>query len=242
VKLSRLSLWWLAAVWFVVVLYPDPSVIIASVRQTVHPNIDPNAVRALAAKLPNDPRLIEAAVLNRIVPYAYDWQWSGVPWYFPTTAQVLQAGRGNCQGRAVLLASILKAKGIPFQLRMSFDHIWVQYPGKQANALENNNVLFAVSKHGHFVLQWPKNFHLGAEINTQIGQYWTPMPLLRKMLLLGGLAAIILLNALSRWGWRRAGFDAEGILLAPAAQRRGAVLPLPARDGSVGAAQPVHGR
>lgn len=241
-KLSRSSLFWLAAVWFVVVLYPDPSVIIGSVRQTVHPNIDPNAVRALAARLPNNPRVIEAAVLNKIVPYAHDWQWSGVPWYFPTTAQVLQAGRGNCQGRAIVLASILKAKGIPFQLRMSLDHIWVQYPGKHANALENNNLLFAVSRRGHFVLQWPKNFHLGAEIDAQIGQYWTPMPPLRKVLLLGGLAVITLLNAVSRWRWRRAGFDDQGRMLAPPAQRRGAVLPLPARDGSVSATQPVHGR
>ena len=240
-KLSRASLFWLAAVWLVVMLYPDPSVIIASVRQTLHPNVDPQAVRALAARLPNDPRLIEAAVLTRIVPYAYDWQVNGVPWYFPTTAEAVKSGRGDCESRAVVLASILKAKGIPYQLNMSFDHIWVQYPGKQANALENNAVLFATRKHGHFVLQWPKDFHLGAEVNAQVGLYWTPMPVVRKVLLLGGLALVTLLNALSRRRWRRAGFDAEGRLLAPAAQRRGAVLPLPARNGSVSAAQPARG-
>ena len=82
-------------------------------------------------------------MLDRQVPYAYDWQSAGVPWYFPTTAEALRAGRGDCESRAVVLASILTAKGIPNELRLSFDHIWVDYPGKQANALENAGVQFA---------------------------------------------------------------------------------------------------
>ena len=103
------------------------------------------------------------------MPYAYDWQVNGVPWYFPTTAEVLKCKRGDCESRAVLLASILKAKGIPYQILMSFDHIWVNYPGKQANALENDSVVLLQRVNGHLVWHWPKNFHLGAEIRRTVG-------------------------------------------------------------------------
>ena len=96
--------------------------------------------RPAAAQRPPGHRGLRA---DRQVPYAYDWQSAGVPWYFPTTAEALRAGRGDCESRAVVLASILTAKGIPNELRLSFDHIWVDYPGKQANALENAGVQFA---------------------------------------------------------------------------------------------------
>ena len=116
-------------------------------------------------------------MLDRQVPYAYDWQSAGVPWYFPTTREALRAGRGDCESRALVLASILTAKGIPNELRMSFDHIWVDYPGKQANALENAGVQFAGRQDGHFFLHWPADFHLGQEVADQVAIFWTPAPL-----------------------------------------------------------------
>ncbi len=53
-------------------------------------------------------------MLTRIVPYAYDWQTAGVPWYFPTTREALAQKRGDCESRAVVLASILAYKHIPY--------------------------------------------------------------------------------------------------------------------------------
>jgi len=97
-----------------------------------------------------------------------------------------------------VLASILAYKHIPYTLRMSFDHIWVDYPGHVATALENPGVQLAVRQHGHFVFRWPKDFHLGAEANAQIADYWTPMPLGRQALLFGGLLAIVFLNVIVR--------------------------------------------
>ena len=117
-------------------------------RNILRPRVDPQAVAALARRLPDDPKAIEAYVLERQVPYAYDWQSAGVPWYFPTTSEAVRAGRGDCESRALVLASILTAKGIPNELRMSFDHIWVDYPGKTANALENPGVQLAGSRNG----------------------------------------------------------------------------------------------
>ena len=208
-----------ACVFFFFVLYPNPLVLVHSIRHIEHPSIDPAAVAPIARTLPNDPRLIEQAVLTRIVPYAYDWQTAGVPWYFPTTREALAQGRGDCESRAVVLASILAYKHIPYQLRMSFDHIWVDYPGHVNTAIENPGVQLAVRRHGHYVLQWPKDFHLGAEVNAQVADYWTPMPLGRKLLLFGGLVAIALANVIGRAG-RRA---AAGL------RRRSALPPVPDR-------------
>ena len=191
-----------ACVFFFFVLYPDPLALVHSIEHIRHPAVDPAAVAPIARTLPNDPRLIEQAVLTRIVPYAYDWQTAGVPWYFPTTREAVAQGRGDCESRALVLASILAYKHIPYQLRMSFDHIWVDYPGHVNTPLENPGVQLAVREHGHYVFHWPRDFHLGAEVNAQVANYWTPMPLGRKLLLFGGLAAIALVNVIVRLGRR----------------------------------------
>ena len=184
--------------WILVVLYPDPGMLVRSVRNTLHPQINPVAVRVLAARLPNDPKAIEAYVLDHAVPYAYDWQSVGVPWYFPTTREALRAGRGDCESRALVLASILTAKGIPNELRMSFDHIWVDYPGKQANALENAGVEFAGRSGGRFFIHWPKDFNLRQEVADQVAIFWTPAPWGRVLLLALGILFIPLWNVAAR--------------------------------------------
>lgn len=217
VKLPRLAVLWLLVGWIVLALYPDPSLLIRSIDNIEHPDINAAAVRSLAATLPDNPQLIERAVLTRFVPYAYDWTVNGVPWYFPTTAEVLKWQRGDCESRAVLLASILKAKGIPYQLVMSFDHIWVQYPGKQANSLENANVALVQWVNGHLVWHWPKDFNLGAEMGTQVAMYWTPMPGMRKALFFVGLMLVLLVNPVVSRRSRKAGFNEHTWLLAPGA-------------------------
>jgi hypothetical protein len=180
--------------WLLVALYPQPSMLIASISNVRAPDIDASAVEDLAATLPDDPRLIEQAVLDRIMPYAYDWQVSGVPWYFPTTSEALASQSGDCESRAVVLASLLKAKGIPFRLLMSFDHIWVDYPGKTENPLENADVALAQRVNGRFVWNWPADFDIRAEVVAQLDTFWAPMPTPRRVLLFAGLLLILLLN------------------------------------------------
>jgi hypothetical protein len=191
-----LALLWLMLGWLLVVLYPDPSLLLRSIANIRHPNIDAAAVQGIAASLPNDPRLIEQAVLTSIVPYASDWQVDSVPWYFPNTSEALASKKGDCESRALILASILKAKGIPFQFLMSFDHIWVQYPGKVTNPLENENAILVQRVNGHLLWHWPANFSLRAELLAQIDMYWTPMPTPRRLLLFGGLLLLLLVNPL----------------------------------------------
>jgi len=196
-RFPRLVLVFLALSWVLVILYPDPGVLGRSVRNTLRPRVEPQAAAALARSLPDDPRAIEAYVLGTQVPYAYDWRSAGVPWYFPTASEALRAGRGDCESRALVLASLLTAKGIPNELRLSFDHIWVDYPGKQANALENAGVQFAGRQDGRFFLHWPADFHLGQEVADQVAIFWTPAPWGRVLLLALGLTVIPLWNVLA---------------------------------------------
>jgi hypothetical protein len=219
VMLSRRALIFLFVAWVLVALYPDPGMLVASVRHTLQPQIQPEAVAAIAAGLPDDPRVIEAHILDREVPYAYDWQTVGVPWYFPSTAEALRAGVGDCESRAVVLASVLTAKGIPNHLYMSLDHIWVDYPGKQANAIENSAVQIAGQQDGEWFFHLPRSFDFGEEWDAQVGQYVTPAPLWRVVLLLAGLSLIALWNALARrLGAGR--LAADGLLPVPPPRRR----------------------
>jgi hypothetical protein len=227
-RFPRRVLVFLALSWVLVMLYPDPGVLGSSVRNTLRPQIDPAAVRSLAARLPNDPKAIEAYVLDRAVPYAYDWQSAGVPWYFPTAGEALRAGRGDCESRALVLASLLTAKGIPNELRMSFDHIWVDYPGKQANAMENAGVQFAGRQDGHFFLHWPADFHLRQEVADQVAIFWTPAPWGRVLLLALGLTLIPLWNVL-------AGLFAGHGLAARGSRREAASTARPRRASLVAA-------
>jgi len=196
-RFPRRALVFLALSWVLVILYPDPGVLVRSVRNTLRPRVEPQAAAVLARDLPDDPKAIEAYVLERQVPYAYDWQSAGVPWYFPTASEALRAGRGDCESRALVLASILTAKGIPNELRVSFDHIWVDYPGKQASALENAGVEFAGRRDGRFFLHWPADFHLRQEVDDQVAIFWTPAPWGRVLLLAFGLTLIPLWNVLA---------------------------------------------
>jgi hypothetical protein len=217
--LSRRALIFLFLAWVLVALYPDPGMLVASVRHTLQPQIESEAVVAIAAGLPDDPKVIEAHILDREVPYAYDWQTAGVPWYFPSTAEAVRAGVGDCESRAVVLASVLTAKGIPNHLYMSLDHIWVDYPGKQANAIENPEVQIAGRQDGEWFFHLPRSFDLSEEWNSQVGQYVTPAPLWRVVLLLAGLSLIVLWNVLARrLGAGR--LAADGLLPAELPRRR----------------------
>ncbi|MCG3126913.1 MAG: hypothetical protein CHACPFDD_01768 [Phycisphaerae bacterium] len=83
-------------------------------RERVAPGADDKAV--LAA--------VQAVVYERI-PYAWDWETWGVMDYLPTTAEVLRLGREDCDGRAVLAASVLRHMGYDAWLVNDVLHTWV---------------------------------------------------------------------------------------------------------------------
>lgn len=184
--------------WTLFSLYPDPRMLRHSVEQGLAPDTDPTAVARWAETLPDDPERIERAVLGTHVRYAVPWETHGVPWYFPTTAEVVARGAGDCQARAVVLASILEAKGIPYRLEASFDHIWVQYPNKIPNALENKAIALLVDDGTGRSLRAPRSWDWSATYDIEKAYFWDAMPLGRKLLLFGGLGAFFLRRRVRR--------------------------------------------
>jgi len=99
--------------WILLVFYPNPLNLVISIQRVLNFDADPNAVSFMLNDLPSDAVDIERAVLGR-VPYHYDWEVYGVPWYCPTVEQVLERGEGDCKARALVLASVLEAKNITY--------------------------------------------------------------------------------------------------------------------------------
>jgi hypothetical protein len=177
----------LLLLWTLFVLYPDPRLLGVSALRALNPPIDPEAVRGLAASLPSNSRAIEAQVNGPLVAYKVPWQTHRVPWYYPTPREVLASKTGDCQARAILLASLLRAKGIPARLVGSFDHLWVDYPGKRANQLENKRVaIVAQQPDGQYRFRWPALIEWRKSWQLERAYFWDPMPAGRLWLLLGG--------------------------------------------------------
>ncbi len=189
----------LCLIWALFVLYPNPLLLLRSIPRAIHPPIDPAAVRPLARKLPDDPDTIQRLVLDKYVPYSVPWTTMGVPWYFPTPKEVLAQGSGDCEARMVVLASVLEAKHIPFKIEASVDHIWVWYPKKRPNALENNSVAFIKRTGGKVRIQVPKGWRWQESYRLEREYFWDPAPLSRKLLLFGGLFLIPLRHRLTGW-------------------------------------------
>jgi len=174
------------------VLYPDPARLASSIGRAWSPPVDPLAVRELAAQLPDDPAQIERIVNSTLVPYAVPWETYSVPWYFPTPREVLEHGEGDCQARAVVFASILRAKGIPARFAGSFDHLWVEYPGKQPTELENAALVLAVQQDdGGYSFRLPHLVDWRASWAIERAYFLDAMPVSRAGLLLGGWALIL---------------------------------------------------
>jgi len=184
--------------WILLVLYPNPLNLIISIQRVLNFDADPGAVESMLNDLPSDPVDIEKAVLARI-PYRHDWELYSMPWYCPTIEQVLEREEGDCKARALVLASVLEAKNISYQVHSSPTHIWVDYENKQETSIENTQVEFYQydPETGKRQFQIP---HIGlSKVMDSFWQaFWDPMPDARKALLISGLLALVAVRVILR--------------------------------------------
>jgi len=176
--------------WILIVLYPNPLTLVVSIDRILNLKVEPAAVREWLNDLPSEPDAIEEEVLAKI-PYHYDWEVYGVPWYFPTVEEVLVKGKGDCKARALVLASILEARGIPYRISLSPIHMWVDYEGKQQTMLENEQVLFLQQdpKTGERKFCIPQ-IRVTEVVKSMQQSFWNPMPAGRKIALTLGLLVL----------------------------------------------------
>ena len=96
-----------------------------------HTPIEPAAVVHFSATLPDDPARIEQWVREKVVYDADGYRGWGVAFYIASPDQALRRGRGHCWDRAMVLASILEEKRIPYRLFANWMHAWVDYAGRE---------------------------------------------------------------------------------------------------------------
>lgn len=181
--------------WILVVLYPNPVNLAISLARLIDPPIDPVSVKPLLQVLnATDPVTIEGEVTERI-PYRYDWEVHGMPWYFPTTAEVLKKGEGDCKARTLILASVFEAKDVPYRINCSPVHMWIDYEGKERTSLENPEVKFYQqdTETGKRLFQFP-DIPFSDITDSFRDSFWEPMPLARRLLLLLGLPGLVIMR------------------------------------------------
>jgi hypothetical protein len=185
--------------WILFVLYPNPANLIISIDRVLNLDANPGAVESMLKDLPSDAADIEREVLD-LIPYRYDWQVYGMPWYCPTVEQVMERREGDCKGRALVLASVLEAKNITYQVHSSPIHIWVEYEGKKETSRENPQVEFFEynPETGERQFQLP-DISLSEVTDSFWKSFWGSMPEARKALLISGLVALVA----ARVVWRK---------------------------------------
>lgn len=131
--------WILFGATVFLVCFPYPSRFVDHVKHWRDPNalIEPDAaviqpmLEELRPLLADDPLPREA--LQRVerfvyqkIPYAWDWVTWGTVDYLPTVTEAVEMGREDCDGRAVVAASLLQNLGFEAQIVTDFTHVWVK--------------------------------------------------------------------------------------------------------------------
>jgi len=131
--------WAILAFTVFAVCFPYPRLAYRHLQHWRNPNalIEPNApalqpwVEELRPWLPADlpPRealhCVEQFVYKK-VPYEWDWNTWGLSDYLPTVTEVIEMGKEDCDGRAVVAASLLQNFGFKAQIVTDFAHVWVK--------------------------------------------------------------------------------------------------------------------
>jgi hypothetical protein len=178
--------------WTLVVCYPNPLVLVRNLARYRHLPLDPKIAWSMGWSVPKDPARIEQFVDALITP-APDWRTYRVPWYMPAAWEVARDLQGDCESKAVLLASLLAGRHIPFEVRASFDHIWVDYAGRRERPGESRSLAYLEGKEGRLRLRRPQAVELTQMLRVQKQALWDAMPTFRKQALLAGLLWVLLL-------------------------------------------------
>jgi hypothetical protein len=178
--------------WTFIVCFPNPYIFVRNEVRYLRPPIDPSVIELIEGEIPDEPAEIEEFV-KTLVKYKYDWRNYGVFDYVSTPRQAVTRRSGDCEDRAIVLASLFEAKNIPYSLRASLIHYWVEYSGKKPSRIENEDVTFFKKVDGKYRLKLPDLSQLGRYLD--IRKEWRIVPTSRKVLMISGWLAIIF------WGY-----------------------------------------
>jgi hypothetical protein len=161
-----------------------------SVLQPEDPGLAEMESEVRAAVTPGRPVLptVEQVVYHH-VPYAWDWDTWGVMDYLPTTAEVLEKGREDCDGRAVIAASLLRRMGYRANLVCDLKHVWVSCPEGQLMSPGEGDTTFVATEKGTQLKLSP-----GLIANLSRGMTFgiAVFPLARELIIAAALCALLM--------------------------------------------------
>ena len=183
--------------WVFLVLYPLPWLLAVSMYRLYRPPLDSVVVTEMAEQMQGKTAAEIEAFVYQALPYRFDWEVHGMPWYFPTLDEALKKGYGDCKARYLLFVSLLENMNIPYEQRISPTHIWVDYEGKNSTPVENAQVtLRKVDQHGVAKWQLPR-IDLARSWNSFVQGFWEVMPLSRKITMVVGIPVVLAATSLS---------------------------------------------
>ena len=181
------------------VCFPYPSRFIRHVRHWRDPNalVEPEAAalqplwEELRSRLIVDlqPKEILETVERFVcakIEYEWDWNTWGTADYLPTVTEAVEKGREDCDGRAVVAASLLRRLGFNAEIVTDFAHVWVKTeagetmgPGEQKAVIATDNCL---KMQRGAMAQLPRAIAYGI----------APFPLARELIILGAMWLLLI--------------------------------------------------
>ena len=192
------------------ITYPKPWLLVRDVRRSHDLNalVDPDEpalrpwrqeLESALAKRPGLPdkqvlKIIEVFVLVKV---HYDWDWNtwGVANYTPTVAEVVRMGREDCDGRAIVAASLARALGYDARLVGNLSHIWVWTPQGEFMGPAGAKAFEPTATGYRFnwacLWQWPSQVCFGLAV----------FPMGRELVMVAAIWLCGLSLAARRWTW-----------------------------------------
>jgi hypothetical protein len=185
--------WAVVAVTVFLVCFPNPALFVRHVQHWRDPNamIDPDLpeLQPLVAQVKGvlDPDMQPRAALKAVekfvyeqVPYQFDWVTWGAADYLPTLEEVLAVGFEDCDGQAVVAASLLCNLGYRAELVTDFAHVWVKTDKGETMSPGKRKSIVATEK-GLWV-DWQA---VTRTLPRSLAYSVSPFPLLRELIILG---------------------------------------------------------
>lgn len=204
-RLPALLRWPLKTLLFLTVLaftlYPDIRLLPRNIEHVRHMNemLDPahpglapleDQVRKHLGDQPQSARrtldVVQRVVYERL-QYGWDWDVWGVADYMPTVDEALSKGREDCDGRAVVAASLLKRMGHEAWLVSDIKHVWVQTKeGETMSPGRPNKSLVATPTGTKLQVTPSAAANLGSGLSYGVAVF----PLPRELILVAALALL----------------------------------------------------
>jgi hypothetical protein len=213
-RLRRPARWGVKVAFLLLVLlaitYPKPWLLVRELRRSAdvgalvapdEPALQPwrEELEGFLATRPGLPhkqvlKFLEIFVRAK-VPYDWDWNTWGVANYTPAVAEVVRMGREDCDGRAIVAASLARGLGYDARLVGNLSHMWVWTPYGELMTPSGAKTFEPTATGYRFnwasLLEWPSHVSFGLAV----------FPLGRELIMVAAIWLCGVSLAARRWTW-----------------------------------------